>query len=137
MRVTQLFDTTPVVGEMVTGRSISRSFTSPWSGTYLGVRESEHDAGVMMHMFRGGAIGVTSQKDGLHGFPVDQVPANTAWLTVYDDFGDYDGDHLVEIISIDVANDRATVRHLGPIPRTAHRVYEVRDLEDLTIEVSA
>jgi hypothetical protein len=64
------FDSTPVVGERVTYRTVGPWFTATGSGIYDGVRPSEHD-GALCHFLRDGEINGTPQR--LHGFPVDQV----------------------------------------------------------------
>lgn len=64
------FDSTPVVGERVTYRTVGPWFTGTGSGIYDGVRPSQH-SGEPCHYFRDGEINGTPQT--LHGFPVAQV----------------------------------------------------------------
>lgn len=133
-----LFDEAPVLHQHVTGLSVGPNWTSTWSGVYLGIRESEHDAGVMMHMFRDGKINGTRQR--IHGFPVDQVPANVAWLPVdadpeFNALGDATM-HLVHVLSVSEDGFHATIRHLGPIPRGARRTYTV-DADEIIVQAMA
>lgn len=73
---TAAFDTTPVIGQPVTGTT---TITHPsgaervttWAGTYDGLRPSEWD-GEPMHFLRDGVLGVTPQ--GIFGIPAAQFP---------------------------------------------------------------
>lgn len=46
------------------------------TGTYDGQRISDWDNVTPYHYFKGGAIGSTSQVNGLHGFPVSHLTFN-------------------------------------------------------------
>lgn len=57
------------IGKFVTVQS--KRYGTKSSGIYLGNEQSKWDGG-RMHYFRGGAIGETSQGNGMHGYPVAQ-----------------------------------------------------------------
>jgi hypothetical protein len=69
---TNTFDSTPVVGERVTGHSDGPGYHSTWSGIYEGVRPSEWD-GKLMHYMRDGEINGVRQS--IFGHPVAQTSA--------------------------------------------------------------
>lgn len=76
LQITSEFDSTPTVGQYVTGRSrINAKRTTTWGGTYTGVQASEWD-GTPMHMFTDGVMGETPQ--ATFGLPVTDFPTTPA-----------------------------------------------------------
>jgi hypothetical protein len=76
-RHTAKFTSDPVVGQIVYGTSEGdhgdgASYSTNWYGTYQGVRESEWDKGVQVHVFTDGILGSVPQS--MFAIPVDQFP---------------------------------------------------------------
>jgi hypothetical protein len=64
------FDSTPVVGERITGKASGPRYASTWSGIYDGIRPSQWD-GKLHHFLIDGEINGTAQR--IFSFPVAQT----------------------------------------------------------------